>query len=164
MEIKIKGYLKFKKTPIDIFGKHNFAPMDDIIHQPLFGKMNIDSNGNKTIALGKEDGDMDFVFVVHNSADTDKKSVIFNYTDANTGYNTMCFEMRMCDQCTPNGNVFSSNECVHIHLTESVETMLLLDSISEKGGNLKIKANLTADVSFKCKMSLDLAVVPRYDA
>ena len=93
-----------------------------------------------------------------------KKSVIFNYTDANTGYNTMCFEMRMCDQCTPNGNVFSSNECVHIHLTESVETMLLLDSISEKGGNLKIKANLTADVSFKCKMSLDLAVVPRYDA
>jgi hypothetical protein len=49
-------------------------------------------------------------------------------------------------------------------LTESVETVLLLDSISEKGGNLKIKANLTADVSFKCKMSLDLAVVPRYDA
>ncbi len=163
MEIEIKGYIKIKKTPDDILGEHVNIPLDKSKYEPLFGKMTLDSEGDIIIVLGEKEGDSDFVFSIC-SKDEKKESIVFNYKDSFTGFNTMYFEASRGIKPIRNKSAFSTNDFAPLNLTEYVETISIENDVCQKGGCLKIKARVTAGILLKYMLELEMAVVPAYNA
>ncbi len=164
MEEKIKGYLKFKRIPIDLFGKQGVVPIEDRAYNNLFGTLSTDSKGDMTISLGRKEGEIEFVFIIPKNDDTDKKEVFFNYIDGRKKFNSMVFEDNKGQKSIESSGVFSSNEYEEIMFCEYVETLNIDNNISSYGGKLKIKARLTADVPLRCLLSLESGIVTQCDA
>ena len=164
VQMPINGYIKMKKTAIDLTGKKGIVPIEDINYGGFIGTLKIDENGDTSVYLQKGGRKTDFVLVASKNKETGGRTVYISHHDIRGRLKSMYFEEQGNKASVGGAGVFSSNECDEIQFSEYVETLSIEGSLTTTGGKMKIKGRVEADPYFKYLITVEVGIATQFDA